>query len=148
MRFSQSDIIAVIPHRPPILLVDEIEEVEFKKRGVGLRAIRETDDFLETSSSGRSVMPRALLIEALAQTAAFVTAGGRLLPGADQGGYPTIGYLVRVADFVFSADVGVNDVMRLSVELSSSLGNIYKFAGVVRVGEVEVCRGSLTFSVS
>jgi 3-hydroxyacyl-[acyl-carrier-protein] dehydratase len=148
MKFSLNDIIAVIPHRPPILLVDEIGEVEFKKRGVGVRAIRITDDFIGAYLPGEGVMPRTLLIEALAQTAAFVTAGGKLIPGAHQGDYPTIGYLVRVADFVFSGDVRQGDTMRLFVDLVSSLGSIYKFAGVVRVGEKEICRGNLTFSVS
>jgi 3-hydroxyacyl-[acyl-carrier-protein] dehydratase len=148
MKYSRADIISVIPHRPPILLVDEIEEVEFKKRGVGVRRVTADDDFVGAYLPSGGVMPRTMLIEALAQTAAFVTAGGKLAPGADQDGYPTIGYLVRVADFVFSGDVRQDDVMRLSVELVSSLGGIYKFSGVVSVGGGEICRGSLTFSVS
>lgn len=53
MKFSLNDIIAVIPHRPPILLVDEIGEVEFKKRGVGVRAIRITDDFIGAYLPGK-----------------------------------------------------------------------------------------------
>ncbi len=113
MRFSVNEITAVIPHRPPILLIDEIREVEFKKRGVGVRRVTIADDFVGSYLPGEGLMPRTLLIEALAQTAAFVTAGGRLAPGADQGDYPTIGYLVRVADFVFSGDVRKDDTMQL-----------------------------------
>lgn len=148
MKYSRDDITAVIPHRPPVLLIDEIEEVEFGKRGVGVRRIDPGDDFVGTYLPGQDVMPRTMLIEALAQTAAFVAAGGKLTPGADPNGYPTVGYLVRLGDVVFSGDARLGDTIRLSVELVSSLGSIYKFAGVVRVGETEICRGSLTFSVA
>ncbi len=148
MRFTRNDIIAVIPHRPPVLLIDEVIDVEFKKRGVGVRRIDTDDDFIGAYLPGEGVMPRSMLIEALAQTAAFVAAGGKLMPDADQKDYPTIGYLVRIADVVFLGDVRQGDTIRLFVDLASSLGSIYKFAGVVRVGDAEICRGSLTFSVA
>ena len=148
MRFTKNDITAVIPHRPPILLIDAIEEVEFGKRGVGVRRIDTDDDFVGAYLPGQEIMPRTMLIEALAQTAAFVAAGGKLLPGADQKDYPTVGYLVRLKDIVFSGDARRGDTIRLSVDLVSSLGSIYKFAGVVTVDDLEICRGSLTFSVA
>jgi len=148
MQFTKNDIIAVIPHRPPILLIDAIEEVEFKKRGVGVRRITADDDFVGAYLPADGIMPRTLLIEALAQTAAFVAAGGKLMPGADSRDYPTVGYLVRIADVVFSGDVRQVDTICLFVDLVSSLGSIYKFAGVVRVGDTEICRGNLTFSVA
>ncbi|MBN2224243.1 MAG: hypothetical protein JW765_06170 [Deltaproteobacteria bacterium] len=148
MRFSKNDIIAVIPHRPPVLLIDEIQDVQFRKRGVGVRRITADDDFIGTYLPPEGIMPRTLLIEALAQTAAFVAAGGKLMPGAEQGDYPTIGYLVRIADVFFSGDARQGDTIRLFVDLVSSLGAVYKFAGVVRVGDIEICRGNLTFSVA
>ena len=148
MRFTKNDITAVIPHRPPILLIDAIEEVEFGKRGVGVRRIDTDDDFVGAYLPGQEIMPRTMLIEALAQTAAFVAAGGKLMPGADQKDYPTVGYLVRLKDIVFSGDARRGDTIRLSVDLVSSLGSIYKFAGVVTVGDAEICRGNLTFSVA
>jgi 3-hydroxyacyl-[acyl-carrier-protein] dehydratase len=148
MRFDTNDITAVIPHRPPFLLIDAIHEVEFRKRGVGVRRIGPGDDFIDAYLPPEGIMPRTLLIEALAQTAAFVAAGEKLLPGADGRDYPTVGYLVRIADVVFSGDVRQGDTIRLFVDLVSSLGSIYKFAGVVRVGETEICRGNLTFSVA
>lgn len=147
MRFTRNDIIAVIPHRPPILLIDAVEDVQFTKHGVGFRRIDEADDFIGAYLPGQGVMPRTMLIEALAQTAAFVAAGGKLMPGADARDYPTIGYLVRINDVVFSGDARRGDTIRLTVDLVSSLGSIYKFAGVVRVGDAEICRGNLTFSV-
>ncbi len=148
MRYETHDIIAVIPHRPPFLLIDAIEEVEFKKRGVGVRRIGPGDDFVDAYLPPEGIMPRVLLVEALAQTAAFVAAGGKLLPCADHRDYPTVGYLVRIADFVFSADIHRGDTIRLFVDLVSSLGSIYKFSGVIRVGDTEICRGDLTFSVA
>jgi 3-hydroxyacyl-[acyl-carrier-protein] dehydratase len=147
MRFTRADIIAVIPHRPPFLLIDAIEEVEFMKRGVGVRRIDTDDDFIGAYLPGQEIMPRTMLVEALAQTAAFVAAGQKLVPGAGQKDYPTVGYLVRLNDVVFSGDARRGDTIRLFVDLVSSLGSIHKFAGVVKVGDTEICRGSLTFSV-
>ena len=147
VRFSREEIISVIPHRPPFLLIDSIQEVRFKKRGVGIKAIGPSDDFIEGYRADRRVMPRTLFVEALAQTAAFVVAGEKLLPGAEREKYPTIGYLVRVGDFTFSGDAKEGDTLRLEVELISSLGNIFKFRGAVEVGGKEICTGDLTFSV-
>ncbi len=80
MKFTRDDIIAVIPHRPPFLLVDSMVDVEFGRRGVGIREIRPTDDFIASYLPGEGIMPRTLFVEALAQTAAFVVAGRKLLP--------------------------------------------------------------------
>ena len=147
MKFVQDDIIAVIPHRPPFLLVDRVVDVEFGRRGVGIREIRPADDFIAAYLPGEGVMPRTLFVEALAQTAAFVVAGRKLLPEAQLEKHPTIGYLVRIADFEFSGDAKLGDTLRLSVELISSLGNIYKFGGTALVAGREICKGNLTFSV-
>jgi 3-hydroxyacyl-[acyl-carrier-protein] dehydratase len=147
MKYSRTDIIAVIPHRPPILLIDEIEEVEFGKRGIGVRQVDADDDFIGAYLPGQDIMPRTMLIEALAQTAAFVVAGKKLVPDADQAEHPTVGYLVRLGDFVFSGDARRGDTVRFFVDLISSLGSIYKFTGVAKAGDAEICRGNLTFSV-
>jgi 3-hydroxyacyl-[acyl-carrier-protein] dehydratase len=150
MNSSVEDITAVIPHRPPFLLIDSIREVEFGKRGTGIRTIRPGDDFVSDYLPGSGKMPRTMLIEALAQTAAFVVAGKKIAPETteeEKKTYPTIGLLVRVGKFIFSGDAVRGDTVYLDVELSSSFGSIYKFLGSARIGTQEICRGNLTFSV-
>lgn len=155
MRFAAEDIVKVIPHRPPFLLVDSVEIAEFGKSGVGekvlVRGGREDSfgDFFEVYLPNRRIMPRPMIIEAAAQTAAFVVAGGRLLSEGGEGptGPPAVGYLVKIGDFSFSGDAAEGDTLRLHVTLDNIFGALHRFTVVAETGGAEIARGDLTFSV-
>ena len=165
MKFDTEAINKVLPHRPPFLFVDYIEDVEFEKRGVGIKEIRLDDGIIGAYLKGGGVMPRTLIIEALAQTAGFVVAGKQLVPDNDarevkktgENRYPRLGYMVRIRNFTFSGDAREGDVLRLIVSLDTVFGNIYKFdahaevedtpRGDTTVDYSEIARGNLTFSV-
>jgi 3-hydroxyacyl-[acyl-carrier-protein] dehydratase len=147
MRFDQNEIISVIPHRPPFLFIDAIEDVVFGEWGVGVKTLSEKDDFIRTYRPGGMILPRTLIIEAMAQTAAFVMAGKRSAPDRDGSDAPTLGYLVRVKNVVFFDDAAAGDTLRFEVRLAATLKNIYQFdVTTVRDGE-RISEGSLTFSV-
>jgi len=61
------DILNVIPHRYPMLLVDRILEVEEKKRIVGIKNVTYNEPFFQGHFPGHPVMPGVLIIEAMAQ---------------------------------------------------------------------------------
>ena len=158
MRFTAEEIVKVIPHRPPFLLIDSIEIIEFGKGGVGEKELVVDDsfgDFFETYLPNKRIMPRPMIIEAAAQTAAFVVAGGRLLNECrgnegDEGGPAAghgLGYLVKIGDFSFSGDAREGDTLRLFVELDSVFGALHKFSVVAEAGGAKIARGGLTFSV-
>jgi beta-hydroxyacyl-ACP dehydratase FabZ len=75
-------ILKVLPHRYPFLLVDGIEEMESRKRVVGIKNVTFNEPFFQGHFPGKPVMPGVLIIEAMAQT------GGVLLlseiPDRDQ----------------------------------------------------------------
>ena len=70
------DIMKVLPHRYPFLLVDRILEVEHGKRIVGLKNVTINEPFFQGHFPGHPIMPGVLIIEAMAQV------GGMLLMGS------------------------------------------------------------------
>ena len=180
MRFTAEDIVKVIPHRPPFLLIDSVEVIEFGKCGVGEKKLVSDGgfgDFLDTYLPKRRVMPGPMIIEAAAQTAAFITTAGKFF----EKGPPTIsnhndgpsaisshkngpstsdshtndpgdsansmGYLVKIGNFSFDDYAKEGDILNLHVTLDTVFGALHKFDVVAKVSGVEIARGSLTFSV-
>jgi len=150
MRYDPSHITRVIPHRPPFLLIDAVESVEFGRRGVGVSTLDASCGLFSELRTGELVLPRSLLIEAMAQTAAFVAAGGSVFGEAglsEPSAPPAVGYLVRVSNVTFERDVYAGDTVHYVVEMAKHFGDLYKFTGTAEVDGVEIARGELTFSV-
>jgi 3-hydroxyacyl-[acyl-carrier-protein] dehydratase len=169
MRFTAEDIVKVIPHRPPFLLIDSVDVVEFGKCGVGEKKLISDGvfgDFLDTYLPKKQVMPGPMIIEAAAQTAAFIVAAGRYFKDPPPNGPPIIsitqnddstngsgdlvnsmGYLVKIGNFSFDEYAKEGDILSLHVNLNTVFGALHKFDVKAKVSGLEIARGSLTFSV-
>jgi beta-hydroxyacyl-ACP dehydratase FabZ len=76
------EIMKILPHRYPMLLVDRILEIEEGKRIVGLKNVSANEQFFQGHFPGAPVMPGVLIVEALAQCAAILFL--RAMPDRDR----------------------------------------------------------------
>ena len=136
-----AQIQALIPHRPPFLLVDRILEIEPNKRIVGEKDVSlEHDSFLAGHFPDYPVMPGVLIVEALAQAGAVLV----MNDPANAGKLP---FFARIDNCRFRQQVRPGDTLRLEVVVTSFRGPVGKAHGQALVSNKVVCEADLTFAI-
>jgi UDP-3-O-[3-hydroxymyristoyl] N-acetylglucosamine deacetylase / 3-hydroxyacyl-[acyl-carrier-protein] dehydratase len=132
-------ILDVIPHRYPMLLVDRILEVEEKKRIVGIKNVTFNEPFFQGHFPGHPVMPGVLIIEAMAQV------GGMLLmsfvPREDH--ERKVVYFMSLDAVKFRRPVTPGDQLRCELEMLQFRGKTCKMKGVALVDGNVVCEAEM-----
>lgn len=134
------DIQAVLPHRYPFLLVDRILEVEEGKRARGLKNVTANEPFFLGHFPGHPVVPGVLIVEALAQLAAFIVLG----PGEMEG---KVGYFTGIDKMRFRRPVIPGDQLRLEAELLWQRAHMAKAKVQATVAGEVAARGEITFAL-
>ena len=125
------EIMRVLPHRYPFLLVDRVLEVEAGKRIVGLKNVTINEPFFQGHFPGHPIMPGVLIIEAMAQV------GGMLLMGAVPDPESKVVYFTSLNNVKWRRPVKPGDQLRFELELQQIRGMMCKMSGVAKVdGEV------------
>ena len=125
------DIIKVLPHRYPFLLVDRILEIEPRKRIVGLKNVTINEPFFQGHFPGHPIMPGVLIIEAMAQV------GGMLLMGAVPNPEHKVVYFTSLDNVKWRRPVRPGDQLRFELDMVQIRGPMCKMNGVAKVdGEV------------
>ncbi|MGH7668147.1 MAG: UDP-3-O-acyl-N-acetylglucosamine deacetylase [Gemmatimonadaceae bacterium] len=125
------DIIKVLPHRYPFLLVDRILEMEPRKRIVGLKNVTINEPFFQGHFPDHPIMPGVLIIEAMAQV------GGMLLMGAVPDPENKVVYFTSLDNVKWRRPVRPGDQLRFELEMLQIRGTMCKMHGVARVdGEI------------
>lgn len=136
-----AQIQALIPHRPPFLLVDRVLEIEPGQRIVGLKHVSlEQDPFLAGHFPDYPVMPGVLIVEALAQVGAVLV----MHDPANAGKLP---FFARIDNCRFRQQVRPGDTLRLEVEVTSFRDPVGKAHGRALVGDALACEADLTFAL-
>jgi 3-hydroxyacyl-[acyl-carrier-protein] dehydratase len=136
-----AQIQALIPHRPPFLLVDRILEIEPNQRIVGEKDVSlERDGFLAGHFPDYPVMPGVLIVEALAQVGAVLV----MHDPANAGKLP---FFARIDNCRFRQQVRPGDTLRLEVVVTSFRGPVGKAHGRALVNNTLVCEADLTFAI-
>jgi UDP-3-O-[3-hydroxymyristoyl] N-acetylglucosamine deacetylase/3-hydroxyacyl-[acyl-carrier-protein] dehydratase len=129
--YTIEDIMKVLPHRYPFLLVDRILEIEEKKRIVGLKNVTINEPFFQGHFPGHPIMPGVLIIEAMAQV------GGMLLMGSFEEPESKVVYFMSLDNVKFRRPVKPGDQIRFELEIVQIRGAVCKMRGVGLVeGEV------------
>jgi 3-hydroxyacyl-[acyl-carrier-protein] dehydratase len=123
-------IMAALPHRYPLLLVDRVVSMVPNTSIHAIKAVSMNEAFFQGHFPGRPIMPGVLIVEALAQSGAVLMSKSL---DVDVRG-KTI-FFVSVDNCRFRAPVRPGDVLRLCVEVVRARGDLFKFRGQAKVGE-------------
>jgi UDP-3-O-[3-hydroxymyristoyl] N-acetylglucosamine deacetylase/3-hydroxyacyl-[acyl-carrier-protein] dehydratase len=140
MAMDITDILNVIPHRYPMLLVDRILESEPGKRIVGIKNVTINEPFFQGHFPGHPIMPGVLIIEAMAQT------GGMLMMDAVENPQDKVVYFMTIDKVKFRRPVVPGDQLRFELELLEFKGKRCRMRGEAyvdgnKVAEAEMMAG-------
>jgi UDP-3-O-[3-hydroxymyristoyl] N-acetylglucosamine deacetylase/3-hydroxyacyl-[acyl-carrier-protein] dehydratase len=134
---SFEEIMAILPHRYPFLLIDRVLEIEPRKKIVAIKNVTFNEPFFQGHFPGDPIMPGVLQIEAMAQAGGIIGLYGRT---PEQGN--AVGFL-GIDKARFRGWVKPGDTLRIEVETLVDRRNTMKFAGKCYVGEKLVCEAEL-----
>jgi 3-hydroxyacyl-[acyl-carrier-protein] dehydratase len=138
--FGRDAIQAILPHREPFLLLDEVVELEPGRRVVARRDVRAEDPWFAGHFPGRPVMPGVLIVEAMAQAGAVAV----LYEEQNRG---KIAFFAGIDDCRFKRVVEPGEVLTLTCEIDQIRGPIGRGKATAHVGDELAARGTLTFAV-
>ncbi len=138
--FGRAEIEAILPHREPFLLIDEVLELEPGKRVVARKLVCEDEWYFRGHFPGRPVMPGVLIVEAMAQTGAVAVL-------SEEENRGRLAFFAGIDDCRFKRIVEPGDELRLTCELERVRGPIGKGVATAHVGGQLAARGTLTFAV-
>ncbi len=123
------DILKMLPHRYPFLLVDRMKNVIPGESGIGFKNMTMNEEFFQGHFPGNPIMPGVLQIEAMAQTAGIIVLTS--FPEEERSGNSV--YFMTVDEVKFRKPVLPGDVLEFHVKKEQSVRNVFKFRGEAKV---------------
>ncbi len=136
---EKAEILKLIPHRPPFLWIDRVEQMEPGARCIALKFVDPAEPFFAGHFPGDAILPGAFLIEAAAQAAGVMLgqAAGESAPKGER-------RLAAVSRFKFLVPVRPGDELRIETETIASVGPMTAVKATVSVAGVVVAAGELS----
>ncbi len=123
------EILKLIPHRYPILLVDKILDYEENKTATALKNVTFNEPHFNGHFPNKPIMPGVLIVEALAQTAAILVSKS-ISDNKDK-----LVYFMSIDAVKFRKPVTPGDSLHLKVEAIHNRGSVWKFKGKALVND-------------
>jgi 3-hydroxyacyl-[acyl-carrier-protein] dehydratase len=140
MPLGRTEIEAILPHREPFLLIDEVLELDPGRKVVARKSVRADEWYLAGHFPGRPVMPGVLIVEAMAQTGAVAVL-------SEEENLGKLALFAGIDNVRFKRIVEPGDELELTCELERVRGPIGRGAATARVEGELAARGTLTFAV-
>lgn len=126
------DILARLPHRYPMLLVDRVAELVPNERIAAIKAVSINEPFFQGHFPGRPIMPGVLIVEALAQAAGILAIESLGLQGSGK-----LVYFMAIEEAKFRKPVEPGCLLRLDASFLQRRASVCKFEGIATIdGEV------------
>jgi 3-hydroxyacyl-[acyl-carrier-protein] dehydratase len=132
------EIMAILPHAYPLLLVDRIVEIEPGKRVVGIKNVTYNEPFFPGHFPGQPIMPGVLIVEAMAQTAGLLVFNS--LPQEDR---EKKVFFLGIDNVRFRKPVIPGDQLRMELEITRHRQSVWGFKGKAFVDGNLVAEGDL-----
>jgi 3-hydroxyacyl-[acyl-carrier-protein] dehydratase len=117
-------VMAALPHRYPMLLVDRVERLEKDVSITAIKAVTMNEGFFQGHFPGRPIMPGVLIVEALAQAAGVLAVESLELAGSGK-----LVYFMAIEGAKFRTPVEPGCLLQLDVEFVQKRSTVCKFAG-------------------
>lgn len=128
-----NEIMSIIPHRQPFLLIDRVEELEEGKSIVATKNVTYNEPFFAGHFPQEPVMPGVLQVEAMAQAGAVAIMSMEQFKGKT-------GYFGGIKNVKFKRKVVPGDVLRIELEIDKLKKNIGIGHGTAYVGDEVACQ--------
>jgi 3-hydroxyacyl-[acyl-carrier-protein] dehydratase len=136
-------VMAALPHRYPMLLVDRVESLDPEKGIVAIKAVTINEPFFQGHFPARPIMPGVLIVEALAQAAGVLAVEAFGLAGSGK-----LVYFMAIEGAKFRAPVEPGVLLKLEVEFVQKRSGVCKFAGRASVDGKLAAEASFTAMIA
>jgi len=143
MELRIAEIMRILPHRYPFLLIDRVIEVDQGKRLVALKNVSVNEPFFAGHFPGAPVMPGVLTIEAMAQAGAILG----LLEHKPEDLKNALVYFMGIDEAKFRRPIVPGDQMRIVAEVLRRKSIVWKMQGQVYVGNELAAEATLLSSI-
>ena len=129
MNLNKSQILDLLPHREPMLLIDELKNIKKLQSATAIMNVKKDAFYVNGHFPGQPVMPGVLIVEAFGQAAAALTAHG-----IDKKTYENkLVFLMSVEKARFRNPVIPDCKLELNIEAIRSHGRVWKYKGTAKV---------------
>ena len=125
MKLDKSQILDLLPHREPMLLIDELRDIKKLHSATAIMNVKKEGFYVNGHFPGQPVMPGVLIVEAFGQAAAALTAHG-----IDKETYENkLVFLMSDEKARFRSPVIPDCILELKIEAIRSHGRVWKYKG-------------------
>ena len=143
LNYDVTKVMAVLPHRYPMLLVDRVEELVKNESIRAIKAVTMNEGFFQGHFPGRPIMPGVLIVEALAQAAGVLA-----MESFDMVGSGKLVYFMAIDGAKFRQPVEPGCLLSLNVKFEQKRSRVCKFSGQAMIGDKLAAEANFTAMIA